>query len=215
MIKIEGCCCDEQHHAANCIICGKPIIYLKQEQYMECALCHKTKLANACCTDGHFVCDECHAAGSDAVLGFLMKSREVDPVKLFLQVCALPQVHMHGPEHHSIVPCVLLTAYKNCGGEIQDGALSYEDALTKAWLRGQDVPGGACGFLGVCGAASGAGIFESIVCGASPLTPDEWVLPQKLTIKALNKLVEIGGPRCCKRTGRLSIEAAAEFMREQ
>ena len=208
MAVLEGCCCDEHHHAANCIICGKPIIYLKNEQLMECAVCHKVKPANAACVDGHFVCDECHASGSDEILGFLRKSREDDPVKLYLDVCKLNAVHLHGPEHHSIVPCVLLTAYKNCGGE-----LDYGKAMDTAWRRGQDVPGGACGFMGICGAAAGAGIFESILVGASPLTPLEWELPQRMTMEALKRLVETGGPRCCKRTGRLAIETAVDFLR--
>ena len=30
----------------------------------------------------------------------------------------LPDVHLHGPEHHGVVPCVLLTAYRNCGGAL-------------------------------------------------------------------------------------------------
>lgn len=37
----------------------------------------------------------------------------------------LPSVHMHGPEHHAIVPCVLLTAFRNNGEHMDyDAALS-------------------------------------------------------------------------------------------
>lgn len=63
------------------------------------------------------------------------------------------------------MPCVLLTAYKNCGGDIRLPA-----SLSEAWKRGKKVPGGACGFLGVCGAAAGTGIFISILTGDTPLS---------------------------------------------
>lgn len=206
--KNEPCCCEE--HEENCLVCGKPLVYLPQMVDMECCVCHRIKPANAHCEDGHFVCDECHASGSAKVLSYLKESGEKDAVKLFLEVCRLKGVHMHGPEHHAIVPCVLLTAYHNCGGE-----LPLEEALCEAWKRGKKVPGGACGFLGVCGAAAGAGIFASILCDASPLAADVWDVPQKLTMKCLEKLVNVGGPRCCKRTGRLCIETAAAFAGER
>ncbi|MGI5976741.1 MAG: DUF5714 domain-containing protein [Candidatus Limivicinus sp.] len=206
----ESCCCSQFGENENCLICGKPLVYFKIARPMECCICHKMKNADAMCEDGHFVCDECHSAGGAAILDFLMKSDERDPIKLYLQVCSMPQVHLHGPEHHSIVPCVLLTAYKNTAG-LED----YSDCLNEAWRRGKKVPGGACGFLGACGAAIGSGIFISILSEAGPLTADVWDLPQRMTISALTPMVELGGPRCCKRTGRIAIEAAARFLKEE
>lgn len=177
---------------------------------MACSICGKEKAANASCVDGHFVCDDCHSGGGADILSFLMKSEEKDPVALFLQVCALKSVHMHGPEHHSILPCVLVTAYHNNGGDID-----FKECLSEAWKRGKKVPGGACGFLGACGAAVGAGIFISIPCEATPLTGDVWHIPQMMTMECLKNLTELGGPRCCKRTGRQSIETAAKFVKER
>jgi hypothetical protein len=69
--------------------------------------------------------------------------------------------------------------------------------------------------LGACGAAVGAGIYVSILTGATPLTADAWTLPQEMTMRCLGANVATGGPRCCKRTGRLAIEAAAKFTRER
>lgn len=203
------CCCDEPNFSENCILCGKPLVYFQEMKTMKCAVCGKEKQANAACEDGHFVCDECHAGGGAGILSFLMQSKEQDPIALYLQVCGLKQVHLHGPEHHSIVPCVLLTAYQNCGGQID-----LADCLNEAWKRGKKVPGGACGFLGVCGAAAGAGIFASILYDATPLTGEVWDLPQRLTMDCLARMTEIGGPRCCKRTGRIAIETAADFTRQ-
>ncbi len=205
-----NCCCDGAAGSReNCIICGKPLVYFKETRLLECSICHNRKEANASCEDGHFVCDECHVTGRASVLNLLLSSPEKDPIRLYLDVCALPEVHLHGPEHHSIVPCVLLTACRNCGGEID-----LEECLQEAWLRGKKIPGGACGFLGVCGAAAGAGIFASILSEATPLTAEVWDVPQRLTMECLKRMVEVGGPRCCKRTGRMAIETAAAFSRE-
>ena len=122
----------------------------------------------------------------------------------------LPQVHMHGPEHHAIVPCVLLTAYHNCGG-----ALDLKTALSAALKRGKQVPGGTCGYWGVCGAAAGAGIYVSILTGATPLNKDAWPIPQQLVARCLNALAAVGGPRCCKRTSRIAIHEAVRFTAER
>ena len=205
-----SCCCENggssKDRLENCVVCGKPLVYFSEEKLLQCHICGKMKPANAACGDGHFVCDECHSSGGAAVLDYLLNSSERDPMVLFLQVCQLDGVHLHGPEHHSMVPCVLLTAYRNCGGK-----LDLQTALPEGWKRGQKLVGGACGFLGVCGAASGAGIFASIVSGATPLTPRQWSIPQKLTAACLEAMTKIGGPRCCKRTGRIAIECAAQF----
>lgn len=196
--------------AENCMICGAPLVYFEEAQVRTCWICHKEKMTNAACTTGHFVCDDCHTAGSDEILRFLLKSQEKDPIALYLQVVSMPQIHLHGPEHHSIVPCVLLTAFHNCGGKVD-----YEKSLLEAWNRGKQVPGGACGFLGACGAAVGAGIFASVVTGDTPLNAETWPVAQELTGKCLLRLAEVGGPRCCKRTNRLSIESAVEFSKKR
>ena len=107
---------------------------------------------------------------------------------------------MHGPEHHVIVPCVLLTAYRNNGGGIE-----LEKALREAVRRASQVPGGACGYWGVCGAAAGAGIYLSILLGSNPVHKDAWPIPQRLVSDCLRAIADVGGPRCCKRTGRLAI----------
>ena len=207
----ENCCCCEQFdNKENCIICGKPLVYFKETEKRKCAICSRLCDANASCEDGHFVCDDCHSGGGAPILAYLLETKEKDPIALYLQVCGMKSVHMHGPEHHSIVPCVLITAYHNNGGDIE-----FEACLNEAWKRGKKVPGGACGFLGACGAAVGAGIFASILSEASPMTADVWHVPQKMTMKALSAMVELGGPRCCKRTGRLAIEAAAEHAKER
>ena len=210
------CCCEEEKavrkvdHFSGCMLCGKPLRYEQTAVLRKCAVCGEDKLSECACEDGHFVCDDCHAAGLDVFfVPFLLQSAEKDPLLLLEQVMALPQVHMHGPEHHIIVPCVLLTAFHNCGG-----GNDLKEDLAKALKRSKQVPGGTCGYWGVCGAAAGAGIYLSILTGSSPVNEAAWPLPQKLVARILNTLADVGGPRCCKRTSRLAILEAVRFTAE-
>ena len=195
---------------SDCMLCGKPLVYEKETRLRRCAVCGETKPSNCVCEDGHFVCDACHTAGLDVFyIPFLLQSGEKDPQRLLESVMALPQVHMHGPEHHAIVPCVLLTAYHNCGGRND-----LKADLSAALSRGKQVPGGTCGYWGVCGAAAGAGIYWSVLTGSNPLNKAAWAAPQRLVANCLNTLAEVGGPRCCKRTSRLAIHEAVRFTAE-
>ena len=91
-----------------------------------CSICHKEQLTNAVCENGHFICDACHSYGTYVpVIAALRNSTKKDPILLLEEIMDLPFVHMHGPEHHAIVPCVLVTALRNNGEKFDyDTALS-------------------------------------------------------------------------------------------
>ena len=203
----NSCCCGEAEYFSGCLICGAPITYRAESSIQTCSICHKEQLTNAVCENGHFICDACHSYGTYApVITTLRDSTEKDALLLLEKIMDLPSVHMHGPEHHAIVPCVLLTAFRN-NGEHMD----YDVALSEICKRAKQVPGGTCGYWGVCGAAAGAGIFMSVMTGSSPLHKDAWPFPQKLVSIILSRLADVGGPRCCKRTSRIAIEEAVHF----
>ena len=113
---------------------------------------------------------------------------------------------MHGPEHHAMVPAIIVTAAKNAGYPVPEGAVE------KAIERGSKVPGGWCGFYGACGGGIGVGIAVSVLTGATPLTGKTRALANEATSFALGKMVD-GGARCCKRASRKALEAAVEFMK--
>jgi hypothetical protein len=119
-----------------------------------------------------------------------------------------PEVRMHGPEHHFLVPAVLLTTSSLATGE--EALLG--DRLKKARDRARQVKGGFCGFLGDCGAAVGTGIFVSVLTGATPLSREEWRLSNLMTSRSLRDIALAGGPRCCKRNTALAILAAVSFV---
>ena len=193
----------------ECLICKAPLIYLEMDEEMECAICHRKENSKTRCVNGHYVCNECHMAGLDTIIGLCLKTTSRNPVEIVESMMALPFCHMHGPEHHVMVGAALLTAYKNA-----DGKIDLEKALVEMMSRGKSVPGGACGFWGACGAGISAGMFVSIISGSTPLAQEPFALSHKMTAQALGAIGEIGGPRCCKRDSYLSILAAIDFAAE-
>lgn len=194
----------------ECLICGAPLVYAEHPCEMKCELCGKREMSHSQCEKGHYVCNECHSKGIDAVIGVSLEATSCDPLVVFEKLIALPFCHMHGPEHHILVGTALLVAYKNAGGD-----LDLEKALWEMQTRGRNVPGGICGFWGSCGAGISAGIFISIVTGATPLAEKEWGLANLMTAQVLRAVGEIGGPRCCKRNGYTAIREAISFVKEQ
>ena len=193
----------------ECLICGAPLEYLENDVMMECAVCHKKENSKTACVNGHYVCNDCHTQGLDSIIAVCLRERSKNPIEIIQKMMALPFCHMHGPEHHVMVGAALLTAYKNAGGDID-----LEKALSEMQARGRQVPGGACGFWGACGAGISAGIFVSIATGATPLAKNDWGLSNKMTSAALGAIGEVSGPRCCKRDSYLSIMEAVAFARE-
>ena len=194
----------------ECLICGAPLEYLEEAIPMECAVCHRKEDSRTRCVHGHYVCDECHTAGLDAVLGLCLEETSRDPIEILERMMALPFCHMHGPEHHVMAGAALLTACRNAGGEVD-----LSRALPEMLRRGKAVPGGTCGFWGACGAGISAGIYLSILTGATPLSEESWGLANQMTARALDRIGRVGGPRCCKRDCCLAIIEAVRFTREK
>ena len=195
---------------SNCLLCSAELEYFRTPRQMQCALCGQMYETTAACKAGHFVCDACHLKeGAELILEVCSSSKSRNPIALMQQIMAQPQIYMHGPEHHILVGAVLLTAYHNSGGE-----LKLQTALSEMSRRGQQIPGGTCGFWGCCGAGVSAGIFVSIITGATPLHQDVWGLANQMTARALQAIGNLGGPRCCKRDSFTAVKEAVAFMQE-
>ena len=193
----------------ECLICGAPLEYLLADEEMECFICHKKEPSKTRCVNGHYVCSECHTKGLDSIFSVCLSEQSKNPIEIIEKMMRLPFCHMHGPEHHIMVGAALLTAYKNAGGQID-----LPKALTEIKSRGQNVPGGSCGFWGACGAGISSGMFISIISGATPLAQEPWGLANRMTARSLEAIGSVGGPRCCKRDSFLSILSAVDFVQE-
>lgn len=194
--------------ATGCLICGSDLVYGDKDRKAPCSLCGAQFSSQVACAAGHYVCDRCHELPAfDLIEQTCRSSNETDPVKLAEALMRSPVINMHGPEHHYLVPAVLITAYcslKNDSTKI--------DKLAIARNRAMDVKGGFCGFHGTCGAAMGAGIACSILTRATPLSKDEWRLSNLITGTCLTAIGEAGGPRCCKRDTYLTLVVSRDFL---
>ncbi len=198
-------------HDSGCLLCGLELGYRDQATTLECAFCHRQQPTTAACPEGHFVCDTCHqASGVDLIERCCATSLTTDPIALATELMRSPAIAMHGPEHHFLVPAVLLTAYNNRHGREDRRARDVAEARRRA----ERVRGGFCGTHGNCGAAVGTGIFWSIVTGTTPLSDAGWAQCNTMTAQSLLRIAAHGGPRCCKRdTYHALLAALAELAR--
>ncbi len=146
---------------------------------------------------------------TNTITAFCLKEKSKNPVEIFRRLTENLCCPIHNPMHHTLVGSALLTAYKNAGGDID-----LETTLEELKKRAEQVPGGACGFWGACGAAISSGMFISIVTGSNPLANKEWRLSNLMTSSSLGAIGEVGGPRCCKRNSYLAITQAVAFAKE-
>jgi hypothetical protein len=192
----------------NCGVCARPLVYGTEAVNKTCALCGKEGKTAIYCPGGHYVCDACHSKAALEVLKEILSgTKSTDPAEILEQVMSHPSVPMHGPEHHVIVPAAIVTAVRNSGYPLRDGAM--EEALERA----SKIPGGWCGLYGDCGAAVGAGIAISVITGATPLTGKQRTLALAATSQALSRMLD-EQPRCCKKASRIVIQSDVDFLRE-
>ena len=119
-------------------------------------------------------------------------------------------INIHGPENHFLDGAAFLVAYHNAGGQ-----LDLNTALAELRERSIKMPGAMCGLWGVCGSTTSIGAALSIIHGTGPLSSDDFYKQHmKYTASCIEKMSEIGGPRCCKRNAFLSIETAIKFVQD-
>jgi len=121
-----------------------------------------------------------------------------------------PQIKMQSPEHHYLVPAVLLAVYYNIKREPQEKEIKIKTARK----RTKHVIGGFYDLHRDCGAAMGSGVFISLITGTTPLSTQEFKLSNLMTAHSLISIANLGGPTCCKRNSYLAIIEAVGFLKE-
>ena len=178
----------------DCMLCGKPLVYLEEERQEACVFCGDQYSANAVCEQGHFVCDHCHGKDMvDVVKHICTHTHATDMIDLMNQLRRHPSFPLHGPEHHFAVPGVIAAVYRNLGGDITNSD------IISAIDRGRGVPGGVCAFWGTCGAAVGAGIAFGVILKSTPLKPKARQIVQQVSEAIIHELNRIQAARCCQR----------------
>ncbi len=204
---VQGIVADIGHHLPGCAVCGEELICSETSRSSRCHYCGQVMSANTRCVQGHFVCDACHKADAvEIIKNVCLHSRETGPVALMQTIRSHPHFPLHGPEHHPLVPAVLLTALRNFGHPVTDGQI-----LT-AVQRGQTICGGSCAFLGACGAAIGVGIAVSLLVRADPYDGGKRQIAQRATHEALGQIASYHAARCCQRDSWLALKVASTLL---
>ncbi len=200
-------------HRSGCLVCGEALVYKERSDPAACFYCGAAERAVVACANNHYVCDRCHSgSANDLIQRYCSITDSTAPMAMAITLMRNARVKMHGPEHHFLVPAVLLAGYSNCLGA---GPEERARRIEIARRRAEDIKGGFCGFCGNCGAAVGTGIFLSVATDATPLSRSEWRLSNLVTAESLTVIANHGGPRCCKRDTFLAICAAVEFARRE
>jgi len=193
----------------TCLFCGKEIVISTKNIKKDCFICKSTEFTTEFCEDGHYICKSCTSTESfDLIEKYCLNTIDHDPYAIANMLFKIPEIKMHGQEHHYIVPAVLLASYFNTYPD-ESRKVEY---LKSAKSRAMKMPAGMCGFMGACGAAIGCGIFISLLTSAQPTSDLEWQLSNLLTANALKRIALVGGPRCCKRDTYLAIDEALKFL---
>lgn len=193
-----------------CLVCGEDLVYTEEAREFTCAVCGRAETGHTACSNGHYVCNMCHrASGVEVAYAICRESESKNPVEILNAIMADKAIYPNGPEHHTAIGMALLAAYRNSGGDIDLNA-----ALEELKSRSLQVPGGTCGYWGCCGAATSAGQYWSVITGSTPLNEGPWEQCARLTSRVLGHIADVGGVRCCKRTGYIALTEAAAYTRE-
>jgi hypothetical protein len=207
-MTVQSGCCVEGERLTGCLVCGAKLLYTPDMSFSAvCRYCGKAVQTYVFCEEGHYVCDDCHRKDIlELVEQICIDSDLADPVELALCIFEIPKLRMHGPEYHSIVPAVLVSAY---GNSVNDKDV---EAIKEAISRGKQVFGGICGTHGACGACIGVGIAYSIIHKVTPYSKEERGEANRMTALALTEISRFGGPRCCKRDAVTAIKTAKKHF---
>ena len=146
----------------------------------------------------------------ELIIQEVIKAKSCNPIEIVKEIMHEDYINIHGPEHHFLDGAAFLAAYKNAGGQ-----LDLNNALAELQERTIKMPGAMCGLWGVCGSTTSIGAALSIIHSTGPLSSDNFYKEHmKYTSSCIDKMSEIGGPRCCKRNAFLSIETAIRFVAE-
>lgn len=148
---------------------------------------------------------------TEQCLSYYGESPAKSPLEMAEVLMQHPEFAMHCPEHHYLVPAVLLTAA--CSRQSRSLA-ELAKLLDEAQSRSRNVLGAFCGLYGACGVAIGIGIYASVLTNTTPYSVETWSMVNRGTAESLLEMAQINGPRCCKRNTYLALRYASGFSRE-
>jgi hypothetical protein len=163
-------------------------------------------MVSAVCSDGHYVCDTCHAENALQVIERIcLTTGATDMLALFEEITAHPAFPDNGPEYHSLIPGVILATARNLGLQVS------EETLLAGIRRGGQMAGGSCAYWGICGAATGVGVAFSLLLEANPMKAEARQAVQAAVGQVLAWISALRAARCCRRDSVLALRKAARI----
>jgi len=192
----------------HCSLCGAGL--LEEERLQTCTYCGAEEECEWLCPQGHYVCEDCRTASPEEIIERTAHaSRDIDPVAIADLIMKHPVFREHGPAHHLLVAPAILAALRNQGYPVK------ESGVHTALHRMKDIPVAVCGTRGDCGAAVGVGCAVSLLTGATFRSDTERSQALRATARALARVADLGGPRCCRQSVYGALETAGQFLNSE
>lgn len=198
----------KQKQRSGCMVCGSPLVYANRPSEVACSYCSSKQQTTVLCEDGHFVCDACHTEDALVIIERVCRQTdETDMIALLGRIRRHEAMRVHGPEHHAMVPAIILATARNLGAPVT------EEMIRLGIQRGSRTGGGHCGYMGACGAALGVGVAFSLILEGNPIKGSQRQTVQSAVVAALEPIAALDAARCCQRDSWLALKKAAELSR--
>lgn len=183
---------DSATHEHGCPKCGSPLHFKDNPISVKCDICKKSRITVVQCGNGHSVCDSCQNKRITTLIqNICLTTKETDMIILLETIIEKASISVCSPAYHLAVPAVILSTYRNMGGNVS------ESQIKSGIERGKTIPFGSCGFSGICAASAGVGIALSIILEVSPEKMKERNLIIKLTGQINEKLSQACSQTSC------------------
>lgn len=175
-----------------------------------CEQCMHSAQTDIKCMDTRFQCSNCIISnGIERIKNYCQTTTSNNPVEIALQLLKTPAIPEHGVIYHFVVGASLLTAYKNCGGQI-----NLPQMLGLVIDCGKRLVVSEHTIWHNLGLGISAGIYVNLVTQVMPFSSDNRKLSSLMTSRYLGILARDGAPACCKAETLIAIKEAAQFTRQ-
>jgi hypothetical protein len=155
------------------------------------------------------LCRNCSALEYPEVIRtHCQSSASTSPLEMAQAIMSHPGFPVAGQAHHPLIAAVLVTAFRNAGGE------APAEKIEEAIRRGNSLPGGFCAGFGADAAAIACGIAVSLINGntINAEHASGRALAHALTGEGLLNVANKAGNRCCKRSVYSLLELATNYF---
>ena len=193
------------------MICGNKLDYLESGREFTCIFCGQKEIGYVYCSNGHYVCDQCHGKDSyEKILKLALTAQGTNPLQVAEIMMKSTPIPMLGCEHAWIAAGALLAAIRN-SGEIRITGSQITEALTRT--RKQAI-GAYCGLTGICGVAPAIGACFSVILGAACPKDKETATTMRVVSQVVEAIANQTGPCCCKNFVRTALTLSCKLVQE-